>query len=498
MMARMWGMKMCDLHRLKGWFYLPKSPDDRVPGILTWSQEEGADLELLGGFSPPPEYVPTQDGSWAAEQYLGDMEENTIYGELDSGKKICLWGAERGRYSSRINHQVREEFWHAPWLCMGAHVTSADVQVFRNYQVALDDLYYLTQDGRICAPQWATIQGVEQPGEKQEDGTYLLPYVLPVIGGYRSGQAKGCSADTAYSIDTHATRPWVSPATEADPGLKLELMTKRRRRGLSIEISVGAQATVAPIDGSPASAHELLRKTAPLLGLMSLATFRSSGLEWMKARTIDDEEVFLSCHTGHRSDPNSTTETRGPIFTFKDLPLESFLQTWDRLTAKEQAVYAWNLVVNLIGHTPLTVEERVSQVLAAAEGFDTWCLDSSKNSDLKKRLRRLHSRLPDQVKAKLELDIERWVDWAVWARHHVAHGGTKKHRNVSDSYQLKVIADSVHLVTYLAALTEFKVPNENLVRALSTNTRLKVLADRCTEISNLPLVTADPSSPSGV
>lgn len=73
-------------------FFLPKAPADRVPGILTWSQENGADLELIGGFSPPSEYSQTQEGPWTAEQFLGDVAESTIYGELDSGKKVCLWG----------------------------------------------------------------------------------------------------------------------------------------------------------------------------------------------------------------------------------------------------------------------------------------------------------------------------------------------------------------------------------------------------------------------
>lgn len=482
-------MKMCDTHRLKGWFFLPDAPADRVPGILTWSQEDGADLELIGGFSPSPEYSQTQEGHFMAEQFLGDVVESTIFGELDSGKKVCLWGAERGNYKAGLAQEVREEFWHASWLCVGAHVASADAQVLRHCSVALDDLYYLTLDGRFCAPQWATIEGVELPGEKQPDGTYLLPYILPVIGGYRTGYAKGRSVDAAYSIDTHATRPWVSPATEADPALKLQFMTKRRRRGPSIELFVGAQAAVEPIDGSPASAQDLLRMTKPLLGLMSLATFSSSGLEWMRAQTIDGEDISLFCHTGHRSDPDSSVDAGGPVFTFDDVPLSSFLETWDRLTSKAQSVYAWNLVVGLIGHSPLMVEERVSQVLAAAEGFDTWCLDGGRNTSLRNRLVRLHSELPDQAKAKLQLDVDRWADWAVWARNHVAHGGTKKHRNLTDFYQLKVIADSVQLVTYLAALKEFQVPSEYLSRALATHPRLSVLADRCAEISSLPLPT---------
>lgn len=485
-------MKMCDNHRLKGWFFLPKTPTNRVPGVLTWTQEDGADLELIGGFSPPPKYVETQEGTWTAEQFLGEVNESTIYGELDSGKKVCLWDAQRGSYKAAMNHEVREEFWHAPWLCVGAHITSADAQVLTDYKVALDDLYYLTLDGRLCTPQWATIEGVEKPGEKQADGTYLLPYILPVVGGYRSGHAKGRSFDTDYSIDTHATRPWVSPATEADPALKLNFMTKRRRRGLSIELSVGARAVVAPSDGSPSSARKLLQRTEPLLGLLSLATFDASGLEWMSGKTVEDEEVSLLCHTGHRSEPNCTVEAGGPIFTFDDVPLKSFLKTWERLASKEQAVYAWNVVVGTIGHSSLMVEERVGQVLAAAEGFDTWCLDGGKNTTLENRLIRLYSRLPDRIKAKLQLEVDKWTDWAVWARNHVAHGGAKKHRNISDVYQLKVIADSVHLVTYLVALMEFQVPSETLYRALTTHSRLEVLAARCAEISNLPSVAPEP------
>ena len=47
-------MRQCEPQRIKGWFYLPESSDDRKPGILTWQPDEGATLELIGGFSPEP------------------------------------------------------------------------------------------------------------------------------------------------------------------------------------------------------------------------------------------------------------------------------------------------------------------------------------------------------------------------------------------------------------------------------------------------------------
>ena len=488
MSNKMRGMKTSDSHRVKGWFFVPETPAKRIPGILTWSQNDGADLELIGGLSAEPEYEQGVDGSWSSNPFMGDAPPNTIYGELNSGKKVCLWGAERGSYKAGIGHQVQEEFWHSSWLCVGAHVDSADAPALHGFKVALDNLYYLTDDGRFCPPRWSTIEGVEHPGEEQENGTLLLPFVLPIIGGYRAGWARGSTVGAAYSIDTHATRPWISPATEADPSLKLGFMTKRRRRGPSIEISVGAHAGVSPHDSSASSAEDLLHKARPIFGLMSLATFNTSGVEWMKAQTVDGDEVSLLCRMGHPSESDLYTEVDGVVFTLNDVSLEAFLTTWDRLVSGEQAQYAWNLVIGLIGHSPLMVEEHVGQVLAAAEGFDTWCLDGGKNTELKKRLIRLHERLPEGVKLKLGLDVEKWVDWAVWARHHVAHGGTKKHRDIKDFYQLKIIADSVRLITYLVALKEFSIPDEKVAMALSRHPRLKVLAERCAEIADLPTV----------
>lgn len=479
-------MKTCDNHRLKGWFYLPDSPADRVPGILIWSQNSGADLELIGGIFPEPQQDQPNGTNEYSPKFSRDVLPSTIYGELDSGKKVCLWGAERRSFKAGFRNQIQEEFWHSSWVCIGAHVASADCRVFNSFRVALDNLYYLTSDARFVTPQWAQIEGVEHPGEKQADGTLICPFTLPVVGGYRAGWAKGSFADATYSINTHATRPFISEATEADPALKLEFMMKRRRRGASIEILVGADASISLIDDLPTSAEDLLHRTSPLLGLMSLATFNTSGIEWMEAQTVDGEKVSFFCHTGHQSKPDLQTEAGSPIFTLNDVSLGIFMETWQRLTSGDQSRYAWNLVVGLIGHSPLLVEEHLSQVLAAAEGFDTWCLAGGKNSDLKKRLLRLHDRLSAELKARLQLDVDKWVDWAVWARNYVAHGGSKKHRIISDYYQFKIISDSVHLVTYLAALSEFRITDEKLLGAITRHPRLKVLADRCADIPDLP------------
>jgi hypothetical protein len=138
------------------------------------------------------------------------------------------------------------------------------------------------------------------------------------------------------------------------------------------------------------------------------------------------------------------------------------------------------------------VEEYVSQALAAAEGFQCWCLKGGDSVSLNARLKALHAKLAPEIQAALGLDTEQWASWAVWARNHVAHGGTKTWRPpLRDSLQLHVVAESVHLVTYLAALQELGVPVGKVRDALINHPRLQLLAQRSSRVNEL---SAEPPS----
>lgn len=402
-----------------------------------------------------------------------------------AGKPITLWEAELGNYETGMDHPPREQFWRAPWLCVGAHLPSADAPTLRSLTVALDDLYHLTMDGRFCSPQWARIEGVERPGEEQEDGSLLIPYFLPVVGGFRAGWSSGSTDDATYFVDTHATRPLVTPATEAMPGLKLDLMTKRTRGGQRVELSVEARGRIVPMDDAFTPA-EVPERLSPLLELVSLATYAAGAVTWMSAVTEDEQEVSLLCRLGHRSEPDARTQSGGVVFTLEDVPLGHYLEVRQRMTSKAQARYAWNVVAGLVGHSPRLVEEHVSQVLAAAEVLHRWCLGGSRGTDLKDRLLALYGRLPDDVRVKIDLDVDKWAGWAVWARNHVDHGGAETHRDVGDFYRMKVISDSVRLVTYLVLLTELGVPEDKVKEALLNHPRISVLRRRCAELVLLP------------
>ena len=114
------------------------------------------------------------------------------------------------------------------------------------------------------------------------------------------------------------------------------------------------------------------------------------------------------------------------------------------------------------------------------------CLnDGGTDLTLSARLRALHDGLHPEVKEKLGIDPERWAGWATWARNHVAHGGANAWRQIRDTVELHIVAESVHLVTYLNALQELAVPPATVLDALHNHPRLSTLADRCAEVNDL-------------
>jgi hypothetical protein len=485
-------MRQCEPQRIKGWFYLPERPDDRRPGVLTWQPDDGATLELIGGFSPEPEYQKTATGGLYATQIVGDVRPGTIYGESDSGQEVTVWDAERGRYTAGLMDGIHDEFWHSPWICVGAHIPSPQEPAFTRTAVTIDELYYLTDDGRFCAPQWAPIEGVEHPGETQPNGTLLTPYIFPLIGGYRAEYAVGDTTDAHYSVATTATRPWLSQATEAMPDLKLQMMTTNLRRGQVVKLQVGAHVSIRLPDNAFGSAADFLNRMAPIDDLVQLATFEACGTEQITLDAIDGSTASLLMHVGKLARPDDVHEPAAVVFTLADVLLDRYLEVQQRLTDGNQASYAWSVLVGLCGYSSRMVEEYVSQALAAAEGFQCWCLKGGDSVSLNARLKALHAKLAPEIQAALGLDTEQWASWAVWARNHVAHGGTKTWRPpLRDSLQLHVVAESVHLVTYLAALQELGVPVGKVRDALINHPRLQLLAQRSSRVNEL---SAEPPS----
>ena len=268
------------------------------------------------------------------------------------------------------------------------------------------------------------------------------------------------------------------------PGLKLQMMTTNLRRGQVVTLKSALMPLFSCRQRLGVSCR-FVERIGPIEDLVQLATFEACGTEQITLDTGNDTDVSLLVHVGKVARPDDVHGPASVVFTLADVPLESYLNAWQRLTKGNQASYAWSVAVGLCGYSSRIVEEYVSQALAAAEGFHRWCLEAGDGFNLNARLKALHDKLAPDVRDALGLDTEQWASWAVWARNHVAHGGSTRWRPLRDSLQLHIIAESVHLVTYLAALQQFDVPVAKVRDALLNHPRLSALAKRSSDVNNM-------------
>lgn len=132
---------------LSGWWWLPDDEEKRVPGVMTFSNDEGIRLKLFGSFKDP-----TQLGS-------GDRDEYPlILGSADEGRLVSLFDAIPSRTSLTFPAlTTRQEFW-ARVGCTGAHFLQPEQARF--HKASLEYTYLADWVGRSgFHPEYGTEGG---------------------------------------------------------------------------------------------------------------------------------------------------------------------------------------------------------------------------------------------------------------------------------------------------------------------------------------------------
>lgn len=515
-------MNIYEHHEIKGWFFFPEdkdNPEKWVPGILKWDPAKGAEIELMGGLCPGFYYEVEQNGKSSPSGEVSGVVRPAddvspipaMFLQTTKGNRYSIFNAQRGNYSADLF--TTEEHWHSTQVYVGDHVLPEE-KTFTKATFYIDELYYLVNKRQILPPKLCQIEEVERPGETLENGTFLMPYVIPVIGGFQAGIFEGNTRDVHYSINVSTTRPLINELTEGDPESTLKFMLDHQRYGLALTISVVASVSIIlqrherEAEDLAGKASDFVDNFAPIRDLMRLATFQPCGvssinLEQKKKDSNNDNSLLrdlgfpddkigpppvdrgfmlIKSRFGEIAQPYESHESKKVIFTLNDLSLENFLEERERLTRKDGAFDPWVILIGLCGYIPNYMEEYISQSFAAAEGFHKLCLDKGGGYTLRERLTDLYSLLPQDIQEKLKLDVDEWVERAVEARNHAQHGGPMESdgsMSVSDRY---VIAASVFLVTYLVVLNELGVPPEKACNALKIHPDLLRMMHYCDEV----------------
>ena len=104
---------------------------------------------------------------------------------------------------------------------------------------------------------------------------------------------------------------------------------------------------------------------------------------------------------------------------------------------------------------------------------------------MRARLKDLYDQLPEDIRNELNLNVDNWAQWAVWARNHVAHGGTKRRKIISESMSFFAVARVTHLVTYLAAIHKLGVSSKKVLEALQGHPRLRAAVSSVEKVNHI-------------
>jgi len=189
------------------------SSRESYPGNPNVGSERGRDTRTDRRLLPGTPIFSRAHGESRTDEIVGDVRSGTIYGNSDSGQAISIWDAQRGNYTTGIFDGVREEFWRSSWICIGAHIPSAQESTITRAAITIDELYYLTDDGRLCPPDWVKIEGVEHPERLRQTGRFwFLTSCLSLAATAQNTHKAKCQKFTIRSTLRH---PAVSQSSDS-------------------------------------------------------------------------------------------------------------------------------------------------------------------------------------------------------------------------------------------------------------------------------------------
>lgn len=126
---------------IKGYWWLPSSPDDTVAGILTYIPNESIKLELIGQLKPK---------SLAVKEFIVREDETVILGLSSDAKEVTLINCFPSGGSLNFSCQFPIQRYKCQHLVIGAHITSLETPLFFKTQIQIP---YLSL--------WATPNSIE-------------------------------------------------------------------------------------------------------------------------------------------------------------------------------------------------------------------------------------------------------------------------------------------------------------------------------------------------
>ena len=162
---------MLESFEYKGIFWIPRNPEDLKAGILKFTPEEGATLELIGGRFP-------QD----VERFLEPIKEKIVLGVISKGTPVTLFNCIEIKFGSGFSSE-NPSYWSsvmkATVVFMGAHFSSEEEIKFKSISTR-----YLFLD------DWLNLKLLNVERENEETITFKVPLSQQEILLYSDNELK--------------------------------------------------------------------------------------------------------------------------------------------------------------------------------------------------------------------------------------------------------------------------------------------------------------------
>ncbi|WP_185994240.1 ApeA N-terminal domain 1-containing protein [Nocardioides campestrisoli] len=452
-------LSLSDESEWSGLWWLPDEPQQRVPGTLRYTPDDGLRVTLIGAFEDRivvdmPGGASIDQGARSWDRILGvaNQREITLLG--------CVPTASRRTFGARVKSPDQQTI-VATSALIGVHVGNEDEPAFSRCDVSVEDLgewagssvlsgSISLKDGRLSGGGSIVVTPVEEPSVRVDGAEFVLAhrYTSPFFDR-RRGELIGRVRDTAF-------------------------------------------VRIRP--DNPCSLRDAFAFARFVEDLVSLATHRAAGVIWLRlrglslepatadgpSRDLDVDVLYPPARVGHHD--AKATESRNIFFTCDDIPFVDIIPRWSEVYGRLRA--ASNMILGLRYAPPRYVENNLLVAVGAAEVLHRELrisespipakefkairedilqlvpaqhqerIKSALRNDptLRDRLRALALRPDADAIARLVPDVDRWATVTTRARNDLAHEGQTPRQSVDDLIAVVNVTSAVVILNLLHEL----------------------------------------------
>lgn len=443
----------------EGLWWLPETPEPKVPGTLRFFPDSGASLDLLGSLWDPGNQFA------ASERSLTNVD--LILGLSSKGKPVTLWNCGETRKMVNLVGFTKTSF-HAEVVVVGAHLGGIEEAQFKKMSTEYRHL-----------DEWAGISGFEiQRPIDHATHPMIIEHKIPApvaasIAGTRVAiEVRATLKETSGLVGevTIAQRTWASAeSSECGSFGELNRMLHRLRNFLTLGVGrlvepLAVRGVVESDGGTPVEIHyrpagrgtsldKNVRRTEMLFVLDDLG---------------EDFERFLGNWFGK-------AEPLGPVYDlYFATAYSSSAYLDDRFLSLVQAVEAYHR--RALGTTELPEDEherRLEETISAVPNVHKdWLrgkLTYSNEPSLRKRLKEIMRRDPEVMKpifGKSKKERGAFVGKVVDTRNYLTHYDESKKDEAAVGRKLYELTEKLKSVLEACLLREVGFEGDSLKEIL--------------------------------